>query len=358
MTTSSIEWTDKTWNPVRGCSIVSPGCVHCYAMKQAHRFSGVKQLPHGGFKAGPYFELTKQTKAGPQWTGTVVCDETKLLEPLSWRKPCRVFVNSMSDLFHEDVPDAFIDKVFAVTALAPRHTFQILTKRAGRMREYWSSDRWSIVEQAVEMASDRRGDVAGRVVREQFDSNPDLYPLPNVWLGVSCEDQPRADERISLLLQTPAAVRFVSAEPLLGPIALHESMFRCCRSEKCDESVFGLDWVIVGGESGPGARPCDVAWVRSIVQQCKSAGVACFVKQTGSHVLTRNDSLGTDRPPADPDLWPEPESGWDDGYRGNIVRIDHGYQGAPVRVLLTDRKGGDPSEWPEDLRVRQYPEAR
>lgn len=300
MASHGIQWTDATWNPTRGCSVVSPGCVNCYAMKQAHRFSG---------KGKPYEGLTKQTKAGPQWTGRVVLDEETLRKPLTWKTPKRVFVNSMSDLFHESLPDEFIDAVFAVMARCPQHQFQVLTKRADRLRAY-----------GARFAHDWRlcGPGGEHIVG--------MAPLSNVWLGVSVETQPYADERIPLLLQTPAAVRFISAEPLLGLITL-------------DGRHSGLNWVIVGGESGPGARPCEIAWIRSIVRQCQAAGVPCFVKQVGADphdaAAERDDMCARE-------AWP---AGWmpkQDGYR--VWRVD-----------LTDAKGGDPAEWPADLRVREYP---
>jgi protein gp37 len=336
---TSIQWTDRTWNPVRGCSIVSPGCVHCYAMKQAHRFSGPGK---------PYEGLTKlSARSGPQWTGKVVTVESALLEPLSWRKPQRVFVNSMSDLFHEDVPDYFISEVFATMALAPRHTFQILTKRADRMRR-WFECPGRVADVAV--AIFKRYPNLRDAERESRSRVKD-WPLPNVWLGVSVEDQQRADERIPLLLQTPAAVRFISAEPLLGPLNLgalpRPAHFH---SQPVGWETYLADrlhWVIVGGESGPGARPFDLAWARSIVQQCKAAGVACFVKQLGSHVITRNDDGWEGDTPRS---WP-----MDTEYDEDLSGYRDGYQGAPVRVRLKDRKGGAMSEWPVDLRVREFP---
>lgn len=324
---TSIEWTDKTWNPTRGCSVVSPGCVNCYAMKQAHRFSG-------GWAAG----LTKSTKAGPQWTGVVRTVEDALLEPLSWKKPQRVFVNSMSDLFHEDVPDAFVDQVFATMAAGNRHTYQILTKRAERMRRYISDPA---LEERIHWASlDRFGHT------EDFDSQVDSWvygrwPLPNVWLGVSVEDQQRADERIPLLLQTPAAIRFLSCEPLIGPVDLKEFFDNGHESNGPAGWVPGPipDWVIVGGESGPHSRPFDIAWARSIVQQCKAANVACFVKQLGAEPFDWDSSEPTGRFRTNPET----------GRRQMELR---------ARRLCRDRKGGDPCEWPEDVRIRQFPEVR
>ena len=212
--TSSIEWTDKTWNPVRGCSVVSPGCVNCYAMKQAHRFSG---------KGKAYEGLTKQTTSGPQWTGKVMLAEAQLLEPLTWRQPQRVFVNSMSDLFHESMEDEWIDRVFAVMALCPQHTFQILTKRADRMRDYMvvlDRDMRIPTTTFARWRSEAEGILQDRGDTRTIVTN--AWPLSNVWLGVSVESQKYADERIPLLLQTPAAARFISAEPLLGPVNLRD----------------------------------------------------------------------------------------------------------------------------------------
>jgi protein gp37 len=224
---TSIEWTDVTWNPVRGCSVVSPGCTNCYAMKFAHRFNTPGREPcvggslDEGKAPGPYFGLTKLTKGGPVWTGKIRLVPEVLDAPLRWRKPQRIFVNSMSDLFHEDVPDEYVDRCFKVMALARRHTFQILTKRPQRMRRYMeSADERKILATLGEIQ--RNGGTASRAIFANLDrlrgESVSVWPLPNVWLGVSAEDHERADERIPELLQTPAAVRFVSYEPALGPI--------------------------------------------------------------------------------------------------------------------------------------------
>lgn len=333
MATTNIEWTDRVWNPVTGCTKVSAGCKHCYAETIANR-----RMPHGGFTDRPFTEVRTH--------------EDRLLQPLSWRKPARVFVNSMSDLFHEAVPDEFIDRVFAVMALSQRHTFQVLTKRPERMRAYMAGQAYGRVRRIVD------GDDGTNVVREgwwrtldRFDRRAqqqqwwtnlkaDRWPLPNVWLGVSCENQEAADARIPLLLQTPAAVRFVSAEPLLGPLELRDYLTGDATGYETGgpagfQTGPALDWVIVGGESGPGARPCRVAWVRSIVQQCQAAEVPVFVKQLG----------------AKPEGDPRPAE------RRNPVT------GARVLTVMQvveirDRKGGDTSEWPADLRVREFPEVR
>lgn len=277
-----IEWTDATWNPITGCSVVSPGCTNCYAM----RLAGTR-LQHHPSRNG----LTKDTKAGPVWTGEVRLNEQWLDQPLRWKRPRRIFVCAHGDLFAEGVPDEWIDRVFAVMALAPQHTFQVLTKRAARMRAYVSGiqskipflGRMPLERIHLEAAGHMEGDGGFIDVLKDHGNVYSLYldapwPLPNVWLGVSAEDQKRADERVPDLLNTPAAVRFVSAEPLLGPINLHQAM--TARNEWDD--VLGLHWIIVGGESGPGARPMHPAWVCSIRDQCATAGTAFFFKQWGA----------------------------------------------------------------------------
>jgi protein gp37 len=235
------------------------------------RLAGTR-LAHHPSRAG----LTRDSKAGPVWTGETRLNEAWLTQPLRWRRPRRIFVCAHGDLFAESVPDEWIDRVFAVMALAPQHTFQVLTKRAKRMRK-WAS------------APDRLSRIAARAFFMEGEFQPQ-WPLPNVWLGVSVEDQMRADERIPDLLATPAAVRFVSAEPLLGPIdfrrvspngvQLIDTLIG--RSTTPDYSGWPrLDWIIVGGESGPGARPMHPDWARAIRDQCAAAGVAFFFKQNG-----------------------------------------------------------------------------
>lgn len=282
---TKIQWTDETWNPVVGCSRVSPGCENCYAERVAHR--GLTDRHRG---------LTVVGKHGPRWTGEARFVPEALSKPLHWRKPRRVFVNSMSDLFHDDITFEQIAAVFGVMAATPHLTYQVLTKRPARMLEFM---RWI-------------GRTSGCATE---------WPLPNVWLGVSVEDQRRADERIPLLLECPAAVRFLSGEPMLEAIDLR----RWTNDEHGRRHIgapAGIGWVIVGGESGPGARPCSLGWIRSVVEPCGAAGVPVFVKQLGAR----------------PQLWER------DGI--------HGF------LHLRDRKGGDPSEWPEDLRVQEFPEVR
>jgi protein gp37 len=256
---SAIEWTDATWNPVRGCTRISAGCGGpnrqggCYAEKIAARFSGPGQ-PFDGF--------AERTTQGGRWTGKMALVDDMLTLPLRWKKPRRIFVNSMSDLFHENLPDEAIDKVFTVMALAPQHTFQVLTKRAARMREWFGSS-------PVTRISKVNG---GHVFQ---------WPLRNVWLGVSTEDQATADERIPHLYHTPAAKRFISAEPLLGPIDLMEVIPNPIIWNPVHGIERSLDWVIAGGESGPRARPAHPDWLRTLRDQCASAVVPFFFKQWG-----------------------------------------------------------------------------
>jgi protein gp37 len=212
-TNSKIEWTDTTWNPIRGCTRISPGCTHCYAERFAERFRGVKGHP---------FEQGFDLRFVPE----------KLAEPLRWKKPQRVFVNSMSDLFHDDVPEEYIQKVFAVMQQADWHQYQVLTKRAERLERIADKLPWS----------------------------------PHIWMGVSVESQDYV-WRIDHLRRTKAHIKFLSIEPLLGPIT--------------DLNLRDIDWVIIGGESGPGARPMHEAWVTDIRDQCETAGVAFFFKQWG-----------------------------------------------------------------------------
>lgn len=262
---TKISWTKKTWNPLVGCSPASPGCTNCYAMKWADRLKGMVK----GAAKPVYAGVTKTVNGEAVWTGTVRVAEHKLQEPLRWRKPARVFVNSMSDLFHENVPVATIDRIWAIMALAERHTFQVLTKRSKRMRE-WLNDPTTPDRVEVEMRKIR----AGATLR--------FWPLENVWVGVSVEDQRRANDRMPDLLACPAAIRFVSAEPLLGPVDL-------ALAAGMDLEESGLDWVIVGGESGDDARPMHTDWARLLRGQCDESGVAFFFKQVGawSPVLRR-----------------------------------------------------------------------
>lgn len=280
---SLIEWTDTTWQIVTGCSVVSPGCTNCYAM----RLAGGRMQNHPS-RVG----LTTESKAGPVWNGQVRFNAAWLTQPLGWKKPRKIFVAAHGDLFHEGVTDAQLDQIFAVMALCPQHVFQVLTKRPERMREYLTNPLRRV------MIDERFGRLGAEHDRDSFGFS---LPLPNVWLGVSVEDQARADERIPVLLDTPAAVRWISAEPLLGPIDLHhiEEEFSDCwnvlrphtAAEQAEEygadiaicsDTPGLDWVVAGGESGPGARPMHPDWARQIRDQCDAAGVPFLFKQWGS----------------------------------------------------------------------------
>ena len=289
---TSISWTDASWNPLSGCSRVSEGCRNCYAEGMAARFNKPGQWGEGLAT----MVRTPDGKAAPRWTGEVRFNEGALDQPLRWRKRRRIFVNSTSDLFHEAVPDEWIDKVFAVMALSPQHTFQILTKRPERMREY------------MQPFDQRRADSLGKMVVGLGYIGPLealRWPLPNVWLGVSVEDQVTADVRIPYLLATPAAVRFISAEPLLGPLDLnniHRSQGEYidalwCEETTEDDHLFSgatIDWVIVGGESGPRARPMHPDWVRKIRDQCTDAAVPFHFKQWGE--WGHADHMGSGHP--------------------------------------------------------------
>ena len=364
---SKIEWTERTWNPTGGCTIVSPGCTNCYAMRTAAR---------GHLRDHPkYAGTTRVVNGNPVWTGKIgIGDDKAFAEPLRVRKPTMWFVNSMSDLFHESIPDAVIDRVFAVMALCPQHTFQVLTKRADRMRAYLQAfDEYSVSE-AYEWH-----DAEDRVSNEDPPWGSDAYhkktglledaidaartcfiekkPLPNVWIGVSVEDQARADERIPALLDTPAAVRFISAEPLLGPVDLSLWLKVFNRSEMgladdplasfmLQDAVFqgnafarsALHWIIVGGESGPGARPMHPEWARSLRDQCAAAGVPFFFKQWGEHVFLSEcaEAMGMPEDEADNEwLRQFSHKGADDG-KDVIYRVGKSRAGRHLDGVIHD----------------------
>ena len=314
MSKTKIQWTagddgsaGETWNPVVGCTRVSAGCNFCYAF-QLH------DQRHIAWRRGHWPSAPEQYR---QPFSHVRLMPARLDDPLHWRKPRRVFVNSMSDLWHDAVPDEFIEQVFEVMARTPQHTYQVLTKRPERMARFvaqWIDDAcWS---------------ETGCPITDK--------PLPNVWLGVSVEDQAAADERIPLLLQTPAAVRFLSCEPLLGPVDLignpDDGVYGPIWQKRAVQSrtdygtgtewdvelESGISWCIIGGESGTHARPMDLAWARSLLDQCRVADTAPFVKQLGA---VNAKTLG-----------------------------------------LRDRHGGTMDEWPADLdeltalRVREFPQ--
>lgn len=346
-----IEWCDRVWNVAVGCSLASTGCQNCYAMKFAHR--GLSDRHRG---------LTVLGQHGPRWTGEVRPVPEVLSAPLKWRKPQVVFVNSMSDIFHEKVPFEYISAVFGVMAATPQHTYIVLTKRDPRKWFDWIESRPPDYggERPLNAIWEALCSVEGATFPESWDNEcgpnvGDSWPLTNVVLGVSCENQRFTDKRMPWLLQTPAACRIVSLEPLLGPIDISRflsfgALCECdpsrrpverCNSQnmpdnrrmlRCNLALTKLSGVIVGGESGPGARPCNVEWIRDIVQQCKSAGTSCFVKQLGAN--------------------PVFESSWSDA---DPVFAPEDGTGDLVPIKLNDRKGANPSEWPEDLRIRELP---
>lgn len=269
---TKISWTDETWNWITGCSKISAGCVNCYAAEAA-KSARLQQFPQ-----------YQQVKG---WNGEIAFVESQLNKPFKYRRPTKFFTASMSDVFHENVLDEWRDKAFAVIEQCPQHTFQILTKRPQRMLEY---------------------------INSRYER-----PLSNVWLGVTCENQKAADERIPILMDTRSRIKFLSCEPLLGEIDLshHLNWF-----DEDDRSI--IDWVIVGGESGSSARPCHVGWIRSIVNQCQLLEVSCFVKQLGSHSLKSSPYI-------------------------------EGVAVSNYRLQLKDKKGGNPEEWDSDLAVRRFP---
>ncbi len=318
---TKIEWTrgddgspGETWNPTRGCSMApgseTGGCLNCYAARNQLR------RPYQTASSGKPFAILRDS--GPRWSGEVELIKSKLAEPLHWRNSRRVFVNSMSDLFHEALPYPDILHVFQVMAKCQRHTFQILTKRHEKMRELLNLCWWRNLGYSPAIGGDYWVKV---IAGEQRASDQNF--LPNVWLGVSVEDQPTADARIPELLRTPAAVRFVSYEPALAGVNFRP--FLGCGHREYDDivcpmcgdaRVYGtwLDWIIIGGESGPDARPFDIEWARNTIRQCKAAGLPVFVKQLGAHVIQDGE-----------------------------------------RRIKRDKKGGDMHEWPHDLRIREFP---
>lgn len=272
---TKIEWTDATWNPVTGCAKVSQGCKNCYALRDWARLSAMPNTIYHG----------------RQFTD-VMCHPERLGQPFRWARPRRIFVNSMSDLFHRDVPFEFIAAVFWVMGVTSRHTYQVLTKQPARMLEFF---QW-VTEGAIIFDDDRISSHMPENIqwkpssngRGGYDTCGPRYPYPNIWLGVSIEDQATADERIPLLLQTPAAVRWISAEPLLDSVDIHHRLGACVFTGRDQwETGRGIDWVVVGGESGPHARPMHPAWARSLRDQCQASGVPFLFKQWGEWVPSK-----------------------------------------------------------------------
>lgn len=282
---TGIEWTDATWNPLRGCARKSPGCMNCYAELVAFRFNG-EGLPYEGL-IGDH----------RQWNGKIKLVPEKLLEPIQWTRPRKIFVNSMSDLFYEAVPVDFIDKVFAIMALAKQHTFQVLTKRPEVMKTYMQGI--ARAPERLVLAAESMGLVLAL---------PDI-PLPNVWLGVSVENQEWANKRIGLLLTTIAAVRWISLEPMIGRVNLTilerawgghvyiDNALDGFRATKVG-GAYGakLDWVVLGGESGDKVRIMKADWVRKVRDDCAKHGVSFLFKQWGEYL----EAMHPDCPPGPP----------------------------------------------------------
>lgn len=271
----TIEWTDTIWDPLVGCTRKSAACRHCYAEALTAASAQDKQWGYGFAEVGP---------AGPSWTGAIALREDRLALPLAWDTPRRILVNALSDLFHESAPIETIDRVFAIMALAPHHTFQILTKRPKIMQTY-------IADKAM----------PGRITHAIDEIAPGAnahaiaaWPLPNVWLGVTAENQKEAERRIPVLLQTPAAVRWVAAEPLLEPLDLKLGTWLRDALQRDASSGIGpwLDWVVAGGEIGVEAQPCHPDWARSLRDQCAKGGTAFFWRQWGENIPTVGVTAG------------------------------------------------------------------
>jgi protein gp37 len=298
-TTTTISWATKTWNPTVGCSRKDPGCDNCYAINVAHRkmsksHVGLTKLRVGG------------ARPGPDWNGKVRLLPERLEDPLRWSRGERVFVDSMSDLFHTKVPDAYIRRVFDVMTQAKHHTFLVLTKRSDRLAEL------------------------GR--RLPYGEN--------IQLGVSVSDQATWNELVpALAMLRDETVRWVSLEPMLGPVDIRRGLV-------------DVDWIVVGGESGPGARPYDVDWPRAVIQQCRYNPTPVFHKQVGARPMMRADSLEGRR------AGDHPERDWPEGTRFTTAKGHKGTQWQGRWARLQDQKGEDMAEWPAHLRVREYPETR
>jgi len=282
------QWWTRSWNVVRGCSPVGAGCDHCWAARMAARFSrdagqrlnlnkgerGFRNIPAGPFHGIAEFDV----EGNPRWTRRVELVESMLEAPLHWRKPQVIAVSLMGDWCHENLPDEARDRIFAVMALCPQHTFITLTKRWQGQTEYFHrvivedgedcDTRFRVLEQARGLRSPHLNSDERRVLMKQWQ-----WPLPNVILGASAWDQASADEAWRWLSQTPAARRLLCLEPLLGPVDLRQHLGGPDADGRCLRY-----WVIVGAETGPGARPCEWGWIRSVVQQCKAAGVPVWVK--------------------------------------------------------------------------------
>lgn len=371
---TSIGWTDATWPVINGCRRCSPGCENCYAERLiATRLS----------KTPKYQGLAVYKESGPRWTGESRLWAPHLDWPLRWRKPRKIFVADMGDLFFESVTNEEIAAVFGVMAACPQHQFQVLTKRPERMREWY---KW-VERQRAELVDGSHlrsvhavdGEIGAHLAAWEtcrracaaatgrFGSQQRrFWPLHNVWIGVSVESQKYADERIPILLDTPAAIRFVSYEPALEAVDFSvympawfcdacghfmqgrgdagaavdedEADPQCSKCYSLNVRHEGLSWVIVGGESGPKARPFNVEWARTVVRQCADAEVPCFVKQLGSVPMDTTENAR---------LWPARTELWQRLPGSNLHQF-----------ILKDRKGDVPEEWPDGVRVQRFPRVR
>lgn len=296
---TKISWTDETWNPILGCDRVSGGCLNCYAIKEVHRMAG---NPNAKIKAANQGLTLKHGNGQLDWSGKLRFIPARLDQPARWKAPRRIFVNSLGDVFHDDVEMRHLAAIWSVMALTPHHTYQILTKRPENILPMLSQSGFY---QAVLWQADHTVRANHLQLTSIGISNPATMPLQNVWIGTSVEDQGAADKRIPHLLRAPARVRFLSCEPLLGNVDLDTWVW--------NKDYHGpkLSWVIIGGESGPRARPMDADWVSHLLTSCVGGDVAVFMKQTGT-------------------VWAR----------------EHGYQ---------DRKGGTPDEWPLGWRMQYFP---
>ncbi len=314
---TKIEWTDEVWNATRGCSRVSPGCDHCWAMGQARR-----QDTPGGKYEGLTIYREGGARPGVDWAGTARLAPEMLDRPLRWKAARRIFVNSMSDLFHESLTNEDIAAIFGVMAACPQHTFQVLTKRPKRAAAWFA---W-IKSEAHPDGGPGEATVCGihaanHGAEVDYLGLRDVWPLPNVHLGVSAENQDTYNERVPVLVhQCPAALYWVSIEPQLGPIRLRGT------------GHIHLGWVVQGGESGNGARPFEAEWVRDMRADCAESGIPYFLKQLGAAFEDPANGIAGARAKVPTD----------------IVTV----------TRLKNRKGGDMSEWPEALRVREFPAVR
>lgn len=359
--TTKIEWCDHSWSPWEGCTKVSPGCLNCYAeaRDKRHLFG-----PESHWGKGAQRRLTKDWKKPVKWNREASAAAPYGLVGYGSHRP-KVFP-SVCDWLDDEVPIEWLSRFLQLIHDTPHLDWLLLTKRPENFGERILRALAHVEGIDYESADAWEGDANTECGQWLNDwSSDDATPPHNVWVGTSVEDQTRANQRVPALLKLPARVRFLSVEPLLGPVRLehidaegsgsaewcqidaltgrHTDMGRPC------QDVPKLDWVIVGGESGRHARPCNVEWVRSIVTQCADAGVPCFVKQLGARVIDRNDrgfegDSGPSGWPMDTDIGDTVEPGI--------------YQGKPIIVRLRHPKGGDPSEWPENLRVRQFPEVK